>query len=236
MEDLTKSLDNIADILKGSSPGWITLFTAFVPILLTLITIILSFRMDKQNRALQKLIHNRDVLNQSRQDILSIYNAFSEALVSLQMIGTVESVFSNEQNTYLWNQEINNRKSDLINACNKAKLMFNDNQLTNHLMESIKVYNEICTCVSRYIYNNTHAQVLQNARSAVASQFGTVAYDPTELSKNTAAREQLIKLCENENTREISAKIQVFSEMLNEKQFDAQFKKYIEIQEIDKKA
>ena len=246
MEELVQSVNNITEALKSGTPAWITIIAGLAPIFLTVITIIVSICMDKKNRELQelihkqntelqRLIHNRDVFNQSRHDILDIYNAFSESAKSIQIYGTVETIFSNEQSAIFWNQEINNKKSEIIKACDKAKLLFGDQELMECLLKAQTAYQEICTCASRYIYNNTYMQVLQNARTGTASQFGPVAYDIAGLAINTAARECLIKLCENENTREIAQKIKAFIDLVNEDRFDKLFKKYLEIKELTEK-
>lgn len=105
MDGLVLSINNIAEILKNGTPAWLSVIVAFVPILLTIVTIVLSYRMDKNSKGLQKMIHNRDVYVQSRQDILSIYDAFSEAQITLCKYGTVEMIFANEFSASSWCQE-----------------------------------------------------------------------------------------------------------------------------------
>lgn len=231
MEELIQSINNIAEALKNGTPAWVTIISGLAPIVLTVITIILSMRMNKQNKELQRLIHNRDVKNQSRQDILSIYNAFSEALKTLQLYGTVETIFSHEQSVMFWSQEINNKERDIIKACDKAKLMFSDKDLIDCLLQAMNAYHEICICVSRYVYNGTYLQVLQSAKTSIAAQFG-MATNVAAVYLNTASREQLIKMCENENTREITKRIKIYTDLMDDDKFDVKFKKYLEIKEL----
>lgn len=232
MDELVRSINNIADILKKQSPEYVSIIMAVVPVLLTIITIILSWRMDRQNKKLQKMIHNRDILNQYRQDILLIYNTYSEAWINLVRYGSVEKIFIHEQTTYNWNQEINNMIIEVARASDKAELLLDDKELTGYLVSLRDDYKEICICVSRYIYNNTFSQVLQNALSTVASKNGVLGSNANYLAQNPVTQEQLIKLCENENTREIAQKIKSFSDKMTDEKFDSMFRKYLQFHEI----
>lgn len=236
MEELVQSITLLAEKMESKTPIWVSIIVSLVPIILTVLTIIISYRNEKHNKELQKLIHNRDVFIQSRQDILSIYNAYSEALFCVHRYENVETVFIDEQTTYLWNQEINNTLAEVFKSCDKAKLLFDDKDLTDYLTDVRNKYQEICCCVSRYVYNNTFIQVLQNARSAVSTQFAIPANNPFAILQNTPAREQLIKLCTNENTREISKHISTFSDMMSDEKFDSKFKKYLLIRELSTKS
>lgn len=247
MEELINSVNSIAEALKSGTPAWVTIIAGFAPIILTIITIILSYRMDirnrelqkmihKQNTELQQLLHNRDALNQSRQDILSVYNAFSEALLTVQSYGAVENVFSNEQITYTWCQELTTRKKEVLKAFDKAKLLLNDKELTDYLEKVREKYMDVYNCIARYTYNNLHTETLKSARMSIMPQYGNGVYDLTWLAMNPTARDQIIKLCENVNTKEINEKIKQFSEMLSDDKFDYRFKKYIEIKELAEKA
>ena len=70
MDEIIKSLDNIADAINGDALAMcLSIIFAVVPIVLTIITIVLSVRMDKQNKKLQKAIADRDTVNQTRQCI-----------------------------------------------------------------------------------------------------------------------------------------------------------------------
>ena len=232
MDGLIQSVNNITEVLKNGTPAWLSTIGAFIPILLSIVTICLSCRMDKNSKKLQKMIHNRDVYLQSRQDILSIYDAFSEAQIILCKYGTVEMAFANENIAFTWCQEIDNRHIEINKACNKAKLLFNDKELTKHLDSLCDTFQQIRDCVSRYMYNNTYLQVLQEARTSVSRQFGILSNDVACIMQNTAAREQLYKLCKNENTKEIAMHIESFLQLTNDELFDQKFRKYLTIVEL----
>ena len=131
MDEVIEVLNRIAENLHAGVPAWVTIIGAIAPIILTIITIVLSVQIHRQNKNLQKMIHNRDVINQSRKEILSVYNAFSTSLLTLQKCGSVEGVFSSEYGTYQWNQEIMDSRIEVINACNTANLLLDDKALTD---------------------------------------------------------------------------------------------------------
>ena len=55
MEEIIKSLEQIEKAIKDNAfPLWLTIIFTIVPIVLTVVSIVLSFRMDKQNQKLQK--------------------------------------------------------------------------------------------------------------------------------------------------------------------------------------
>lgn len=231
MDELVQSINSIVEIMKNGAPVWITWLSAFAPVLLTVISIVVSCRMDKQNRELQRTIHDRDAYIQSRQDILSIYNVFSEAQNVLCKYGSVEMVFTNEQNTLIWVQEVNIANIEISKAYNKAELLFSDEKLINLLDSARKTFQEIRDCVSRYVYNNTYLQVLQDARQSLSSQFSTLP----NMMYSTAAREQLVKLCENDNTREITKSIESYSKAISDDEYEKKFREYIILQELPNK-
>lgn len=232
MDELVRAIDRIAEIEKAKSPEYVSIIMAVVPILLTIITIIMSWRMDRQNRKLQEMIHNRDILNQYRQDLLSIYNTYLEAWINLLRNGSVENIFSHEQLTYDWNHNINNMFIEVSKACDKAKLLLDDKELIDSLISVRDEYKEICTCVSRYIYNNTCRQVLVKALETVALHNKITVNDIINQAQNPVIHEQLLKHCENENTREISKKIENLSTKMSSDEFDSMFRKYLQFHEI----
>ena len=76
MEELIKAINNVAEACGEALPRWASIAGIVAPIILTVITIYLSLRMDKQNKKLQKMLSDRDTINQTRECILNIYNSF----------------------------------------------------------------------------------------------------------------------------------------------------------------
>ena len=55
MEEIVAAINNVAESLKNSTPAWVSVVGVLVPIVLTVVSIILSVRMDKNNQQMQKM-------------------------------------------------------------------------------------------------------------------------------------------------------------------------------------
>ncbi len=229
MEEITNALNRIAENLHTGVPAWVTIIGAIAPIILTIITIVLSIQIHKQNKKLQKMIYNRDVINQSRKEVLSIYNAFSTSLLTLQKYGPVEGVFSSEYGTYQWNQEIMGSRIEVINACNTANLLIDNKDLTDYLEKLRDLFSEISNDASRYIYSGIHNNTRAEAISRVAKQYGVTESDVLSPYASPSMKDQLMKECKNSFTKEISDKIETYSKLIEDKSFSLLFEKYIKI-------
>ena len=212
--------------------AWITAGSFLTSIILTSIAIYVSCHIDRQNKQLQKDIHNREVKLQYRNDILSIYNTFMESLTILQRRGTVASIFAHEQTASSWSHELYDNVLKLHNAYNRANLIFDNIDFINYLMNICNSYSDIARNVAEYIYSGAHIPVIQHARDSIATQFGIHPTDYYSMSVNFAAREYFIKLCENNVTKQIELKIQTYSNLLYSDEFNNKFKTYIVISEI----
>ena len=226
------ALDRIAKNLQAGVPAWVTIFGAIAPIILTIVTIALSIQMNRQNKKLQKEIHNRDVLNQSRKEVLGIYNAFLTSLLTLQKCGPVEAVFASEYGTYQWHQEITAARIGVINAYNTANLLFEDKEMTEYLAKLRDLFSEISIDVSRYIYSGIHNSTRIEAISRVAKQSGVNENDILSPYASPTTKDQLIKECQNSFTKEISEKIENYSKLIEDEKFDSLFEKYIKIMKL----
>jgi hypothetical protein len=115
MDDLVIAVNKIADLLQNSTPTWITAVSIIVPIVLTVVSIVLSVRMDKTNEKLQKMLANRDMMSQTRQCILDIYNAYFNGFhILMQANGNIADIFVSDQSYYRWAQDIENARMDVI--------------------------------------------------------------------------------------------------------------------------
>lgn len=232
MEEVVSALKEISEAINSSTPWWVTLFSAITPVLLTIITIILSVRMDKQNSALQKEIHNLDAKNQARQDILSIYKAYTEAFYVLTKSGPAAGYFINDQLAQTWYQELSDASKELTNALNLAELLFEDKELINILIKARETYLKVCADVSRYRISGVPSQTLQTAQRVVSNKYGINASNNIELVNNPAALEMLIRECDNLFVKEIQAGIDNYSEMMKNENFDSKFRRYIVVSEL----
>lgn len=229
MDDIIDVLNKIADNLCTGVPAWVTIFGAIAPIILTIVTIALSFQMNRQNKKLQKEIHNRDVLNQSRKDVLAVFNAFCNSALTLQKYGSVESIFASDYGTMKWNEEILASHIEVINACNTANLLFEDKPLTDCLISLRDQFSAISADVSRYLFSGQHNTTRQEAISHVANQFGVGVDYILSPYASPSIRDRLFKECENSFTKEISGKIEKYSKQIEDEAFRSLFKKYIRI-------
>ena len=229
MQEVVDALDRIANNLQAGVPAWVTIFGAIAPIILTIVTIALSIQMNRQNKKLQKEIHNRDVLNQSRKDVLAVYNAYCNSLLTLQKYGPVESIFASDYGTMKWNEEILASHIEVINACNTANLLFEDRPLTDCLISLRDQFSAISADVSRYLFSGQHNTTRQEAITRVANQFGVGVDYILSPNASPSMRDRLFKECENSFTREISDKIEKYSKLIDDEAFNALFKKYIKI-------
>lgn len=82
MNEIVFALNKIVDLMSDNgTPLWLTVVGIVMPIMLTGITIFIRFRTDMQNKELQKQIHNRDSVNQIRQAVMEVFQAFFDAFV-----------------------------------------------------------------------------------------------------------------------------------------------------------
>ena len=165
LNEIIKSLDNIADAINGNAlTTCLSIIFAVVPIVLTIITIVLSVRMDKQNQKLQKSISDRDTINQTRQCVLDIYNAYLDALhLTGQTNGNVADIFVSDQSYYMWANDVDNKSKAVMYAYNRAKLLLDDPQLVETLKNGFDAFSALNGTVKSYIFTGTPTRTIQNA-------------------------------------------------------------------------
>ncbi len=165
MKETIEALNGIAAAIEGVFPSWVTAIEAFAPIVLTVITIILSVRMDKQNKRLQRELHNRDVSSQARHDILEIYDAFCQTLFVLKKRGPVAAIFSNMTVLSIWIQELCDASIKTYMACDRSKLLLDDKELTEYLRYLTQKYDEIYTSILSYTNSSVSSQMCDNEKA-----------------------------------------------------------------------
>ena len=140
--------DNIADAINGNAlTTCLSIIFAVVPIVLTIITIVLSVRMDKQNQKLQKAIADRDTMNQTRQSVLDIYNAYLDAFhLTGQANGNVADIFVSDQSYYMWANDVDNKSKAVMYAYNA--IVDAKGELNNPNSKLVKKWNEL---LERYL-------------------------------------------------------------------------------------
>lgn len=233
MDELIVAIDRVAEALQTSPPAWISVVGIVVPIVLTVVSIILSVRMDKNNEKMQKMLANRDMMNQTRQCILNIYNAFyTGAYVLAQADKNVAEVFSADQSYYRWGMEIENASKDVMSAYNQAKLLVEDEHLLQQLKEAKDAFVLVNQTVGSYICTGIPAQTIMNAWLNFSQQYNVQSGNYYALFQNRSLGEIFIKLCENTYTKDIQEKISAYLELVNNESFDKPFKVYVQIREV----
>ncbi len=235
MEEIITALQQIADSMgQNAVPMWLTIMMSILPIILTVITIWLSICMHIQNKELQKQLHNRDVVNQSRKCMLEIYNAYVSALnIACQADKYVADVFSNDQSYYQWGMTVQNARVNVMGAYNRAKLMVGaDSEMIDYLKKSFDVFADLDATVGRYVGTGIPSQTIQNAWSEFFKKYGIFSNNYGVLYSNRVMHEEFIKLCENSYTHEIQDKITAYIDLVGCDGFDKYFEKYVRIENI----
>ena len=141
-------------------------------------------------------------------------------------------ILSDEYATNCWNQELSEVSTKVSKACDRAKLLIDDKELTDYLCLLTQDYQDIYASISRYLYSGVPAQMIQVARNNLQNQYGNAVSNPSFLVSNVAIRNQYIQMCENEITKELQRRIDAYCEMLSDDKFDIKFKKHLVIDEL----
>ena len=236
MDEIIKSLDNIADAINGNAlTTCLSIIFAVVPIVLTIITIVLSVRMDKQNQKLQKSISDRDTINQTRQCVLDIYNAYLDAFhLTGQTNGNVADIFVSDQSYYMWANDIDNKSKAVMYAYNRAKLMLNDPQLLETLKNGFDAFSALNGAVKSYIFTGTPTRTIQNAWCSFCQAHPNIQPgNYYALLQDSVMANEFRKLCSNTYTDGIQKNIETYMAIVGNDDFDEKFKKYLQISKAE---
>lgn len=232
MDEIIRSLDQIADAINGNAlTTSLSIIFAVVPIVLTIITIILSVRMEKQNQKLQKMIADRDTINQIRQCILDIYNAYLDAFhLACQSNGNVHDIFVSDQSYYTWAKDIDNKNKEIMCAYNRAKVILDDSDLLETLKNGFDAFAILNGSISNYIFTGIPTRTIQNAWCAFSQSHPNIrACDYYSLSQDSVMADEFRKLCSNTYTNVIQKNIEAYMAVVGSDDFDEKFKKYLRI-------
>ena len=72
MDEVIEVLNRIAENLHTGVPAWVTIIGAIAPIILTIITIVLSVQIHRQNKNLQKMTTQSRRPKTTKRPILSL--------------------------------------------------------------------------------------------------------------------------------------------------------------------
>ena len=233
MDELVVAVNKVAESLQSASPAWISAVSIIVPTVLTILSIVLSVRMDKNNEKLQKMLANRDMLNQTRQCVLEIYNAYFNGFhILAQANGNVAEIFVADQSYYHWALDIEKNSKEIAQAYNRAKLLMEDATLLKQLSDAQAAFFALEQAVKSYIYTGIPSQTITNAWAQFSNQYSIPPGNYYALFQNRSLGEAFSKMCETTYTKDIQEKATAYLELVKKDQFDEPFKKYIQIKEL----
>ena len=233
MEEMVNALNRIADSMASNLPVWASITGLIVPIVLTVVSIILSYRMDKQNKNLQKLLSYRDSINQTRQIILNIYNSFVSALdLVAQANGNVPEIFVSEQSYYQWALEVESTSSDIMLAFNQAQLIIQDEELLNLIREAKNRFSQLASSVKSYIYTDIPTKTIKKAWDIFVHKYNVEFGNYVFLLANPTLASEFIGYCDTDYTKKIQTEIEQYIEIVGKDTFDEPFKKHVQIKEF----
>lgn len=236
MDEIIQSLDKIADAINGNAlTTYLSIALAVVPIVLTIITIVLSVRMDKQNQKLQEVLADRDTTNQTRQCILDIYNAYLDAfLLTGQANGNVADIFVSDQSYFLWANDVDNRSKAVMYAYNRANLILNDPQLIETLKNGFDAFSALNGSVKNYIFTGIPTSTIKNAWRTFCQVHPDIqAGNYTVLLQDIVLADEFRRLCSNSYTDGIQKNIEVYMSVVGSDAFDEKFRKYLQISKAE---
>lgn len=234
MEELITAINGLTDSLQNSIPKWASVVGIIVPIVLTVVSIILSVRMDKGNKKLQKIIAERDQINQTRQYVLDIYNAFfSGGYLLSQADGNIAYIFVSDQSYFNWSLEVENASRNIVKTYNSAKLIVKDDKFIKQLENAFNAFSEVELLVKKYITTGEALKVVETAWNDISGQCDILKGDYEQLYRNSELAEKFITSCETSQTSEIQQKVSEYLELTKKEEFDEMFKKYIQVRHLD---
>ena len=241
MEDLSQIVQAIQE---QSTPMWLTIIGIFVPIVLSFVTIFITIMFEKQNKKLQKELHDKnnelqhemhskDTKIQLHSDVLNIYNAFCESLNTLGAANNFKLVIGYPQYTADWNNRLYNSLANISQACNHAVLLFGkDDELCKVLSKIYNKYKDIQIKYLTMLNNRVFDNIRESAWKTISTTFLITPGDYFSLNYNKEAYEQYLLLCDKDDSKEFIKELNGLLKLYEYKNFDKHFEKYLKISEL----
>lgn len=236
MEELIAAIHQIYESLAQKSlPVWVSYASALGPLILTIITAIIALLQYKNNVHLQKQLHNREIIVQSRNSILCIYDTccIAQGLANTAMISN--GVFTVFENIADYNKKIFDNYYPMVRAMNQARLFFekDDKQLYEVLKNVGEKYFAFHNAVAAFITSGEANKALNAAWNNISQCYHIPGGNYMMLHANETAYKQFYQLCETDKVKEIKEKAKQFLDLLPYESFDCNFEKYLQISEIE---
>lgn len=254
MEDLIATLSELIEVIKNNSvPLLITVIGTLVPIFISILVFIQSYRQNKKNidmqkqmdemeRKLQKEICDREIKAQMHGDILKIYDDFTLAQNTITSVeNKVHVIFSNfiyynGNNTPLqWVNNISLSINLISKATNRANLLLpaSDKELRKILKKILDKYNELKDKVDRYYYSGEAFSTVNSAWQRIVSSSNIQIYNYDVLMNRPTDYEDFLNICDNKQTKEINKIITEILPLFDYEKFDQYFEPYLQMKLID---
>ena len=230
MEELVNSITEIEKVLENDTLDiLLSIITGVVPIFLTILSILLSKKMNRQNEQLQRDIANRDVKNQTREILLNIYNSYFNGFIQLKRADkNIPYIFISEQSFYTWALEAEKNYIEINSAYNRAKLLIDDIPMVNYLKETTILFSDFYLSIANYIKTGQATNIIENAWNHFTLFYSNVKrrdYMPLYLDQFLG--NEFVKFCLNNYTVLIQEKLEKYISKVASNEFDNYFKKYI---------
>ena len=162
---------------------------------------------------------------------MDIYNAFFEAFYLAGIANRfVPNIFVSEESYYRWSLDVESKSKQVMHAYNKAKLLFDDEELITALKEGFHAFSKFNGSVNAYVSSGEPSIIINKAWETVSATNPTARNrDYMLLYQNKELNENFVKLCSTSHTDEIQQNIEEYMSIVGNDNFDAKFEKYLKI-------
>lgn len=229
MEDIVKEL------VKLNQKDWFDVVTVVIPILLSAIIIIQNKIYANRTTEMQKMIHNREWVQQYHGDILLLYNTYYEFIDIIHSSGFSNNVRSGNVNIALgWIINIQTLKMNISRRKDLAKLLFekkNENlySIIKHCFEQeIEILDRYIT----YLMSGKLLEISENAWNTVCQLTPASKYNYQLLLQNRNMYDNFMKLCYSDEMKDIDCLMKENDKLHSYENFDKYFEEYFSIEKL----
>lgn len=236
-EKIIEALNRITDAINSNESLTIiiSIIAIVVPAVFTIITLFLTRKIDKNNKELQRQIHNRDVDNQTRQLFIDIYNSFSHATDIAARLKNANELFAFNTNNEFYN-DLCIAGQNMFASLNLFYLLNaktdNDEKLLKPLSDYSDAYKELFDEVTKYLNSPLYNNNFNKAWSKVTTKYAIQFFDYNSLKLNPEAKKEYIESFEDQYIETISKKAETVVSKFANKDTVALFVEHIKIKKM----
>lgn len=229
MEDIVKEL------VKLNQKDLFDVVTIVIPILLSAIIIIQNKIYANRTTEMQKMIHNREWVQQYHGDILLLYNTYYEFMDIIHSSGFNNNVRSGNVNIALgWISNIQILKMNILRRKDLAKLLFekkNEN-LYNIIKKCFEQEIDILDRYITYLMSGKLLEISENAWNTVCQSTPVVKYNYQLLLQNKNMYDNFMKLCYSDEMKDIEYLMKENDKLHSYENFDKYFEEYFSVEKL----